>query len=324
MIKLTPPEILFLNYINNQPIEKKEFASYFSSHYKINSMQVLEKLIKNNIIYRNNDIRERLQNLKKEELKEILKNNFKETSGKNIELIDKIIKEVSISSFENLIPKAVYSYTDLGEKISKENTHIPFFHRLDWEISLEEVNQYKNENPELTNEQLAKDLLYRHMMINKKRGDWGLYRCNMVTLFKKILFKEKEYHQCLSLLLEICYIDLSGLKNGFQINYFGIHKKYFFKNNLQTLLAPAIIAYINTIVEQFLKLEKRDFIKLIADKIFSFEKTPIHLFTKKEVIQIIYFFVYKNEDGIQRIYSNAKKRFEKDNFSVINSFNTSV
>ncbi|MCE7786050.1 SAP domain-containing protein [Staphylococcus xylosus] len=87
----------------------------------------IEKLIKTNILIKDNTLEICINKLKVPELKKILKSSNLKISGNKTQLINRIINNIDNINVDALELPLVYTATEKGEELLKETNYIPYF-----------------------------------------------------------------------------------------------------------------------------------------------------------------------------------------------------
>lgn len=237
-------------------------------------------------------------------------------SGNKNELIERLIKNVPKDKLENIFDQKKYLLTTRGKEILNSNDHIKFFHsQSKIGISIFHAHAIKKERPELSKYDIAWEQLVDSSIQFAKNGDWGLYRNNKYSMSIILEFKNN-LSDSLGSLFDVCYHDLSGMSNGFDLKYIEIYEKYFFPyTNSNHTLAPGIISKMQDLKGKltFNDKEFEEFGLKYLEKV----ETPIHLFTKQVVLNIITGEMYSNKEVVKDIYEDARKRYEKQGINVL-------
>ena len=115
-------------------------------------------------------------------------------------------------------------------------------------------------------------LLNKQIIENAKNGDWGLYR-NTRFQMAEILRGEMKLKDALQTYLEVCYLDLNGVRNTGGINDQEILKEFPpFDPKESAFLAPGVIDLIKKIVLK-LDLNKDDVKQIFIEHNLRSEKS---------------------------------------------------
>jgi len=107
-------------------------------------------------------------------------------------------------------------------------------------------------------------LLNKQIIENAKNGDWGLYR-NTRFQMAEILRGEMKFKDALRTYLEVCYLDLNGVRNVDRMNDSEILKEFPpFDPKESAFLAPGVIDLIKRIVLK-LNLGKKEIKRIFVE-----------------------------------------------------------
>lgn len=226
---LYPHEILLISYAPTFYADKNNtFQRFWWYRYGIKDVnKILESLLERGFI-KLGSLESAMCKATVLELKDILKENKLKVSGKKEVLINRLIEELEKDELNDIFIRRNYEITDLGREILKENEHIIYIHR----------NSIENLDIFLLNE-LVKDgstgYPYRDVIwgyLNNRstkhirEGKFGLYR-NCRLAMSDFVREENKSNTAFALLVEVIRYDLSGLSNGFDMQFLYIYKKTF-------------------------------------------------------------------------------------------------
>jgi hypothetical protein len=114
-----------------------------------------------------------------------------------------------------------------------------------------------------------------------------------------------------SLLAEVIRYDLSGLSNGFSAQFMDIYADGYFpyKDSIVTM-APGITSRVADYQEKQ-GLSDEELKKKLLDEI-SRINLLFSLFTADECADIVIMEIHKDEEGLEKVYNKAKRRFKKE------------
>lgn len=117
--KLTSIELNFLKYLNNVNVNEPNIASYWTYEYNIDYAEVLKQFLGQGLIEIND--KKELENLKVEELRNILSTKGFPKSGRKADLIKRIQENFTYEELEPYIKdrNIYYKLTSKGKKILK-------------------------------------------------------------------------------------------------------------------------------------------------------------------------------------------------------------
>lgn len=307
---LNPVEILMLSYIDGKSVEFNKFPGYWEYSYSSNPTKILKKLIQFKFVEIDSTVSPYLKNLKVDKLKEILKSEDLVSTGNKDSLIQRIVDSLSEEQIRQYYNKKHYKLTPMGLDILLQNDHIEYFHKRSFfDISIFNAHKIKIENPSLSKEEIAWKLLHQALKRNKANNDWGLL-CITLRAMGKIESEKQNLGSALSFYLRNCKVELSGVHNGFRIEYIDIHSEYFFPYSESSIkLAPGTVSEI-TKLKSLLNLSNQELRSLYL-KVDKEDKLPINVFEPSEVVDIILYEIDGDQDSLDKIYKAAEKRFKK-------------
>lgn len=152
--------------------------------------------------------------------------------------------------------------------------------------------------------------LNERSMVHIKNGDYGLYR-NCRFSMSEFVKEEGKLEKAFSLLTEVIRYDLSGLSNGFDKKFMDIYADGYFpyKGSIVTM-APGITSRVVDYKET--KGFSDDELKNKLLEYMSEIRLPFSLFTAAECADIVLMEIHKDEEGLERLYKKAEKRFKKE------------
>lgn len=308
--ELAPEDVLMLHYACGAKVGKMQFAGFWNYLYEVNPHDILKKLVVSGLIIESFNIEQNLNSSTVAELKEILKTLGLPLSGNKKTLTARLIDSVPKAQLQELFPTKTYDLSDIAKQILKENDHVPFFHAYSSRIniSIYEAHKLKKKNPSDNKFQIAHKILIDRKHTHKANNDWGLFRNDILGL-SEIQYIEGIHLESLKNLFLVCFYDLSGMGNNFNLNYINVREDNFFpyEDSFYTL-APGIISKICSLQKK-LNLDADEFHQLYFQIITPIE-VPFHLFTKEETYKILLLEIEKDTNSLKKIYSSAKLRYK--------------
>lgn len=307
--ELSPEEILMLALTNEKDTANDFFPGYWEYSYNVNPQVLFTQLINKGYYTKEKSLLLTLERKTVEELKQILRINNLKVSGKKQELVNRILNELPEKQLNAIDLIEVYKINDKAKEIITNNEHISFFHNSSLEISIYTAHDFKIKNPNFNSIEIAKYLGEIQAKKYLSNGNWGLYR-NLRHAFSEIEMKENKLDIALTLLFEVCYIDLSGMGNNFNPEYTKYHEEYFFPYSKSLFkLAPGIVNKIRKIKVK-LNLTDADIKDLFLKSLENYQ-LPFHLFTKEEVADILIAEINHDEKKVNYYYNVAETRYYK-------------
>ncbi|ANB58577.1 SAP domain protein [Anoxybacillus sp. B7M1] len=304
---LTIEEILMLALIEEKDTNNDFFPGFWQYSYNVNPKLLFANLIKKGFYLKEKSLTTTLERKTVDELKEILRKHNLKVSGRKQELIDRILNELCEEELNSIELIEVYKRNEKAKEIIEKNEHIIFFHRNQTEISIYEAHDFKNKNPHYSPVEIARELIDLKAKRHIANKDWGLYRNTRVSL-AEIEIKEQNFDIALALLFEVCYLDLSGMSNNFDLNFLYIYEDRFFpyEKSIHTL-APGIVNYIRKLKVK-LELTDENLKHLYLSTMHKYQ-VPFHLFTKEETANILIAEINNDVNTLKEIYKTARKRY---------------
>jgi len=265
--------IIFLERANGHEIGS-DFPQYFKYEYNADTDLLLKKALQNNYLTKSDPLYN-VERSKVNEIKIVLKKHNLKVSGNKKDLIERIYTNLTEDVIKNEFLGSYYILTEKGKKLVKENDHIIYYHNSKnlREISL---NKYHNLLKDTTDNTLkyntAIKLLKENALIERKKGNWGLYR-NSLSSIAKVYEDKNENVFALNYYLKVCILDLSGLSNGNRYSPQSI------------FLAPGILSIIKKLMKK-LELDD-DNIKNPYYTCFKDLNLPKNKFSKEESFNML-------------------------------------
>jgi len=254
--KVNPVEIIFI-YNSDGHIIDDDFQRYYDSLYDSDPQKLLKSAIKNGFLIYGKPI-DNVWSASTNRLKEILRENKLKISGKKEILEERIKENIPSEKLNEYFPEKRLKISELGKQLICENDHIIFYHNCKhFHNSNISLNDYLKLFPKKFNKSTKYDVsidLFNGLFLkNLKNKDYGLARNSLYSI-SKIYFERNDYINSLKFILQVCYLDLSGLHNN---NLFSIDL---------ISLAPGIISELEKLLE-LLNIDTKDLEKLFIDSI---------------------------------------------------------
>lgn len=206
--------IIFLERSDGHEIGS-DFPQYFKYEYNANSDLLLEKALENNHLTKSEPIYN-VERAKVSEIKDVLRNHNLKVSGKKNELVERIKTNLTEEEIKNEFLGSYYILTEQGMKLVTNNDHIIYYHKSKnlREISLGKYHELlKDASDDNLKYDVAIQLLDENALIERQKGNWGLYR-NSLSSIAKVYEDKNEDQLALDYYIKVCILDLSGLSNG--------------------------------------------------------------------------------------------------------------
>lgn len=308
---LYPHEILLLSYAPKYYVEGNSYPGFWWYQYGIKDVDKSLKSLLERGFLKVGSLKSAIEKETSVVLKDLLKANNLKVSGKKAELVQRLLAEVPEEKLKAVFTKYIYELTDTGKEELKEYEYIPYIHRHGIEgldiytlsVKMQERTSYS-----------YRDVIWGHLnersMVHIKNGDYGLYR-NCRFSMSEFVKEEGKLENAFSLLAEVIRYDLSGLSNGFDKKFMDIYADGYFpyKGSIVTM-APGITSRVVDYKET--KGFSDDELKNKLLEYMSEIRLPFSLFTAAECADIVLMEIHKDEEGLERLYKKAEKRFKKE------------
>ncbi|MGE4284398.1 MAG: SAP domain-containing protein [Clostridia bacterium] len=311
-VGLYPHEILLLSYATKYYLEGNSYPGFWWYKYGVKDVDKCLTSLKDRGFLQIGSLRSAIEKETAVVLKDVLRDNGLKVSGKKAELVQRLMDEVSEEKLNTIFTKRTYELTDAGNEILKKEDYIPYIHRqgiedLDiWSLS----EKVKHRKPGLSFRDVIWGYLNERSMIHIQHGDFGLYR-NCRFSMSKFVKEEGKLDNAFALLSEVIRYDLSGLSNGFSMQFMEIYADGYFpyKNSIVTM-APGITSRVVDYQEKK-GLSDQDLKKKLYDDMSKI-KLPFSVFTVDECVEIVLMEIQKDEEGLEKLYNKSKRRFKKE------------
>ena len=311
-VGLYPHEVLLLFYAPKYYLEGNTYPGFWWYKYGVKDVDKCLISLKDRGFLQIGSLRSAIEKETAAVLKDVLKDNRLKVSGKKAELVQRLIDEVSEEKLNDIFTKRTYDLTDAGNEILKKEDYIPYIHRhgiedLDiWSLS----EKVKSRKAGLSFRDVIWGYLNERSMIHIKNSDFGLYR-NCRFSMSEFVKEEGKLDNAFSLLSEVIRYDLSGLSNGFSMQFMDIYADGYFpyKNSIVTM-APGITSRVVDYQEK--KGLSDDELKSKLLEEMNRIQLPFSLFVAEECADIVLMEINKDEEGLEKLYNKAKRRFKKE------------
>lgn len=286
---LTSVEILMLSYAPKFHTGDNDFQQFWEFKYQVDPAAILRKLYISGYI----EIASPAESLKRrtvDELKSFLsENNLKRTGNKN-SLINRIIENIDSQRILEKFPQQYYCLTPSGMDVLQNNPNILFVHRHpEFELDISIVPPSGDINAYILNKIEFKEAECTYY------NDWGsVSYCKQQRAMLAMLNDDIDsaiYHY-----LEICYLDISGLRNGVNPEMLYSIKEYMLNacDDPTRMLSLGIIEKLRTLIQK--KNFSYDDVTLLCKEVIDKTHLPFHLYSNDEALQII----------LQRLYGTIR------------------
>ena len=305
---LYPHEVLVLSYAPNYYESNNDFPSFWWYKYGIKNVQLILNSLASKGYIKQGSIADAISLEKLTTIKaELQKYNLK-ASGKKPDLIARLVESVSEESLSSVFVHRPYALTESGTQLLKKYEWIPYIHSHGseglniWNLT-DMVLQASNHS--------YRDVIwgyYNHLCMEyAKEGKFGLYR-NCKFSMSEFVAEEKKYRHAFCYLCEVIAYDLSGLSNGFRMDFLSIYAKSYFPYERSTAtMAPAITERTKKYSEK-LGWSYEDLYQHLLEDIARY-RLPFQLFSCQECANIVMAEIKGDRETLCQIYLDAEKRF---------------
>ena len=221
-----------------------------------------------------------------------------------------MIENADETELARVFTRRPFSLTADGETIVKKYEWIPYIHSHGIDgLDIWNLTDMVQTPPYLK----FRDKIWGHFntisMKYAEEGNWGLYR-NVRFQMSEFVAEEGKIENALHLLCEVVSHDLSGLTNGFKMEYLYIYAEGFFPyENSSIKMAPGITERINK-YSDMLGLSREQLREIILNEMKR-RNNPLQLFAPEECADIVLYEIDKNTGELAKLYAIAEKRFQK-------------
>lgn len=308
---LYPHEILLLSYAPTYYIEKNSFPKFWWYRYGVKNVDKGLKSLKKRGFLKVGSIDATIQNETAEDLKESLRAHHLETSGKKAELVQRLVEEMSADKLDDLFRDRTYELTDKGQAVLSAEEHIPYIHRHSIEdLDIWSLNEKVKANPSYSYRDIVWEYMNKKSLKYYKHSDFGMYR-NCRLSMAEFLEEEGKDDSSFIYLAEVVRIDLSGVSNGFNMDYLENYADSFFPySESQAKMAPGITKKIRAYQAE--KDMSDDELKTKLIDLMNRLQLPFSLFKVEEAADIVVMEIHGDRKGLEGVYRKAKERFEEE------------
>ena len=309
---LYPHEVLLLSYAPKYYLEGNSYPGFWWYKYGVKDVDKCLNSLKDRGFLQIGSLRSAIEKETVAVLKDVLKGFGLKVSGKKEELVQRLLDEVIEEKLNTIFTKRTYERTDAGNEILMKEDYIPYIHShgiedLDiWSLS----EKVKHRNLGLSFRDVIWSYLNERSMLHMKNGNFGLYR-NCRLSMSEFVKEEGKLDDAFALIAEVIHYDLSGLSNGFSMQFMDIYADgYFPYENSIVTMAPGITSRVIEYQEK--KGLSDDDLKKKLDEEMSKIKLPFSVFTDDECVEIVLMEIQKDEEALKKLYCKAKRRFKKE------------
>lgn len=307
---LYPHEILALEYATSFYTSDNQFQGFWWYKYGVNDVQALLNSLVDRGFLAIGSLEASLNKQTSTAIKEVLKLHSLKLTGKKADLIQRALSEVPEAELCKQFPRRTYELTESGKEAIQSEEYVLYIHRHPYEnLDIWSLNQMVYAKPYYPYRDKIWGFFNKRCGEYAMSGDWGLYR-NCRFSMNRFLQEEGKYKDALGMLAEVVYYDLSGMSNGFDMQYLYISAPHFFpyEDSLATT-APGVIGDIFSCQEKA-SLSEDGLTQILSDRMRKLS-APLTLFTVDECIQIIWFERSEDKESLSKLYEKARKRFQQ-------------
>ena len=307
---LYPHEILALDYAHSYYTDGNHYQGFWWYEYGVKNVDFLLSSLMERGFLQVGGLKSAIENETGTVLKEELKKHGLKVSGKKIELVNRLLSEITEDELNSRFTKRTYQLTELGKNALEEEAYVPYIHRHPLEgLDIWSLNRLVHNQPFMPFRDKIWGYLNQRSMEHISARNYGLYR-NCRYNMSVFLQEEKRYREALTMLSEVIFYDLSGLDNNFNLEYLNIYAKSYFpyKDSIATT-APGILNAILKCQEELgisedeLKAELLDTMKEL--------NVPFHLFAPEECVEIVFLEIHEDAEELTKVYEKSKQRFKQ-------------
>ncbi|MBB1030937.1 hypothetical protein G6027_08555 [Dietzia sp. SLG310A2-38A2] len=307
--RLRPDDVLLLYFAESYTTDRQDFPIYWSRSYGADDPQAaLASLTKRGYL-RIGDLPETLEAQPGSALKAVLKEQGQKTTGRKADLVARALDAIPSQVLKAAFPQSWYVLTAAGQKVLDDNPHIPYVHKtthldsvdiysLDRMVHAESSTQWRN-------------IVWRHLneqvVLNARRSDWGLLR-NTRHLMAEFLAEEGRWAEAIEILAEVIYYDLAVPGNGFDVDVIPILASRISPYDTTSLRVPPGLLSKLFAWRKKTGLDDDGLRELMLTKLQD-THSPLPVFTRAEVVQIVFWERDKATEALADLYEAADKRF---------------
>jgi len=307
---LYPHEILVLSYAKKFCTEGNKFQGFWWYQYGLRDVQeVLDSLFERGYIQLGT-LADAINLEKVPAIKEVLKQHNLKVTGRKADLINRLLENVDNDELKARFTKTPYALTDAGKAILTKYEWIPYIHSHGIDgLDIWNLTEMIQTPPRMKYRDKIWSYMNKISLDYAQKHDFGLYR-NMRFRMSEFLIEENKIEEAFALLCEVITYDLSGLDNGFEMEYLSIMEQFFFpyeKSNVT--MAPGITNRVKKYASD-LGWDEEELVKKLQYGISKF-KLPFSIFTNDEKVDIVMSEIHGDKEALNKIYTGAEKRYKK-------------
>ena len=287
-------DVLILHYINKNSRASELNQNFWKEKYYNDNEKSLQRLLEGGYIEYREDCFTSLNKLKVDELKNILQSEDLKTTGKKVELIERIINTASLSNYQEYIKKERV-ITAKGSEIVNSTDFVYLLHDYNIGYPFDVYNCYLS-NKELNKVDLVIKFIESKCTFEKEIHEYSNHSF-LYSQLAEILIKYNAKDKALYYLLKSCFEYLSSYTLDYSTDTLKRFKEYvkridFYTNKMKILL-EANFDLKNNLTAYYLELTNL---------------YTLHYFTDEEIESLITAFALKNSYGVDSIINRIYKR----------------
>ncbi|SFC10167.1 hypothetical protein SAMN04488102_10346 [Alkalibacterium subtropicum] len=308
---LYPHEVLLLSYAPTYYIDQKSYPTFWWSRYGVKNIDKLLKSLKKQGFLKVGSIESAISNETTENLEEVLYAKDLKVFGGKSDHVQRLMEELSAAQLDSLFPRRTYELTDLGKKVLAANGHIPYIHHHSiLHLDIWSLDEKVKDNPGYAYRDIIWEYMNKKSLKYYKHSEFGKYR-NCRFKMAEFLEEEGKDDSAFIYLAEVIRIDLSGVSNGFSMDYLETYAAAYFpytksRATVASHITEKIKAYQlkNALTDDALRT------KLITP--MNRLQLPFSIFTTEEAADIVVKEIRGEREGLKRLYHKAQERFDND------------
>lgn len=308
---LYPHELLMLSYAPTFTTDHTDFQQFWWWQYGVQDPRELLTSLAERGFVEVGGPEQAVARQTAASLKDLLRAHGLRLSGTKAEIVERVLSLLPHDTINEAFPQRWYVLTQAGEEALAANDHIDYIHRhskLD-SLDIYSLSALRTEQPQ----RAWRDLVWGHLnemsLRHAQDHQYGLYR-NARLNMARFCAEERRHRDALGLLTEVIYYDLSGMDNGSSPQGPAPDPAYLFPYERSLATIPPGITDLIFKWAAAGGVDEEELHQLIASRLDRLS-TRFHLFTKDEVLQIVYLERAKDTAALTALYDQAELRFRR-------------
>lgn len=308
---LYPHELLMLSYAPTFATDHTDFQGFWWWQYGVQNPRELLVSLTDRGFVETGGPEQAVARQTAASLKDLLRTRGLKLGGNKAEIVERVLASVPHETINKAFPQRWYVRTQAGEEALASSEHIDYIHRrrdLDG-LDIYTLSALRAEYPQ----HQWRDLVWGHLnqmsLQHAQAGNFGFYR-NTKFNMAKFCAEERRHRDALGLITEVIYCDLSGIGNGFTRDRPTPDVEYLFPYDLSLATVPPGVTDLAFKWAAAGGVEDAELHSLLADRLSQLSM-PFHLFSKDEVLQIIFLERAKDITALSALYEQAERRFRQ-------------